>query len=303
MMMRFVVVAFMLMSTAGCAVSVSGNTFLPPARPGAAPTIEFVGDQVEDYPLEIPGIGVIHVARLDAPGDNRVVIYHGGRGFQMKNAARRVGALSASFDADVIVFDYPGVGASDAPRSIETMKALGPALYDTLKDGGWLAEDAAVFAYGFSLGGVMATNLADHRPIDGLVIEASAPDVAAIGRNLLPPLARPFIRVNVSDDVASFDYLGAARRYAGPILLIAGTEDEIADIETMRTFSDQLNEAGAALRYVEIDGASHGEAFYAPDGRAATTEWAGGLTKSDITPARPCEVSTRADDPLSVFCE
>lgn len=266
------------LALAGCVpVTIDADLFLPLARPDAtgAARQAFAAQtgQVEDVVFSLDGVGEVHVARLRRPGAEAIVLYHGGTGFRMANASRRAAGLSEAFTADVITFDYPQVGATTAPRDIPTFQALGPALFDRLAREGWI-DDRPVYAYGFSFGGAMAANLAGQRPIAGLVIESSADDVIAVGANLAPGLARPFLRLRVDEAVTAFDYLGAAAAFDGPVLIFTGDADSIIPPEATRDFAQRLSATGASVRFASLRDLDHGEAFYSPAGFALVAEFA-----------------------------
>jgi fermentation-respiration switch protein FrsA (DUF1100 family) len=86
---------------------------------------------------------------------------------------------------NVFIFDYRGYGNSEGKPTENGIYLDAQAAYDYLQSRGDLNMKNIV-AYGASLGGVVAIDLATHRPIAALVVEStitSAPDMA---RKLYP---------------------------------------------------------------------------------------------------------------------
>ncbi len=102
----------------------------------------------------------------------------------------------------------------------------------------------------------------------GLMIEGSAADIASVGRNFVPALVRPFVRLRVDPALARFDYLAYATASKLPVLLLSSSEDAIVKDRNMRAFADQLRARGTDVTFVSIPG-WHGTALREPKALAA----------------------------------
>lgn len=80
------------------------------------------------------------------------------------------------------------------------------------------------------MGGATAANMTRTESFDGLILEATAADIPAVARNVIPTLLKPFVRVKVSEEFARFDYAGYALAGRASILVIAGDDDRTVDI-------------------------------------------------------------------------
>ena len=221
------------------------------------------GYELEHAVVDLPGLGAMHVARLDRPGTDAAIIYSGGNGSYVSEESLRAGALAQATGADVILYDYPGRGGTTVPGTIDAAIATGPALVRALKSKGWIGR-GPFFAYGLSFGGSQAAAMAREGGFAGLMIEGSAADIAAVGRNFVPALARPFIRLRVDPALGRFDYLGYAVAARAPVLLISSTGDDIVRPRNMADFARQLRAAGREVTTVSVPG-DHGTALR--DGR------------------------------------
>ena len=85
---------------------------------------------------------------------------------------------------------------------------------------------------------------------------------------MIPGVLKPFLRVEVSDDLKRFDHLGYAVSAHAPILLIAGIEDKTIDIATAKRFAQDLRASGAKVTFVEVPG-GHGAALASEQGERA----------------------------------
>lgn len=167
----------------------------------------------------------------------------------------------------MILYDYPGRGGTTVPGTIDASLATGPAMLAAFRQRGWIGT-GPLFAYGLSFGGSQAAAMVRGGGFDGLIVEGSAADIAAVGRNFVPAMARPFVKLKVDPELRRFDYLGYAVAGAAPILLIASKADTIVREHNMRDFEKQLRSRGSAVTFVAVPG-PHGTALREPAARAA----------------------------------
>lgn len=230
----------------------------------------------EERILTLPGLGDVHVARLARPGNRATVIYSGGNASFIATSGERLNRLAEITQGDIVTFDYPGRGGTTIANTPASFVGFGPALVAALRREGWIAE-GALYAYGFSLGGAFAANMARSGGFDGIILEGTAPDIAAVVRNAVPPAMRPFIRVRISDDLKLYDYRGYVIEARAPVLVIAGEADETVDAELSRRFADDLAAQGLVVTFRQVPG-GHGDGLDAESGRAAVQEFLAAAT-------------------------
>ena len=253
---------------AGCSATIDQESFFPAAASAPASTlIAPAGYTLEDALIELPGLGQLHVVRLDNPASKTAVVYSGGNGNFVASLSARAGALAEATGADLILYDYPGRGGTTIASTIDASLATGPAMVAALKARGWIGE-GPVYAYGFSFGGSQAAAMVREGGFAGLVIESSAADIAAVGRNFVPKIAKPFIKLEIDPALAQFDYLGYASVTKVPVLLLSASADTVVTEANMKDFADQLRARGVAATMVVVPGV-HGAALGHDDALAA----------------------------------
>jgi uncharacterized protein len=110
------------------------------------------------------------------------LVAHGNGG----NISHRLGLAAALLrtGANVLLFDYRGYGRSDGvPGERGTYRDAEAALA-WLRERGFNSTD--VIAYGESLGGGVATELATRHPLAGLVVQSSFTSTPDLGKELFP---------------------------------------------------------------------------------------------------------------------
>jgi fermentation-respiration switch protein FrsA (DUF1100 family) len=115
-----------------------------------------------------------------------------------------------------LLVEYPGYGRSGGSPSEASITQAMTGAYDvaTTLPG---VDPKRIVAYGRSLGGGAACALVRHRPVAALVLESTFTSV----RSFLHPRLPGFL---VPDP---FDNLSVVRSYAGPLLIVHGTRDEL----------------------------------------------------------------------------
>ena len=157
------------------------------------------------------------------PQQGAVLLCHGNGG----NLSHRGWVLTRWIEelgVAVLIFDYPGYGKSSGEPSEDGCYAAGDAAYD------WLCESAKVpprriLLYGGSLGGGIATDLAERRPHWALVLVAaftSFPDMAETRFPWLPG------RWLVHNRFENIDKIAHCR---GPVFIAHSPQDGLIPFE------------------------------------------------------------------------
>ena len=217
-----------------------------------------------EHPTPIPGaeevrLGELGGARVVVPDAEVEILYFGGNASRVDDyGAFLVGAL-APLRANVTSFDYRGYCRSGGTPSIEAVKSDALAIYDFVRE---RAGPRRLIVHGVSLGSFIAAHIAAHRPVDGLVLEATAPDVRSWARRQIPWYAKPFVRLKIAPALLEASNEAVVRRYRGPLMLLTGAEDAV----TPREFALALYEASPSevKRVLIVRGAGHGDALAFP---------------------------------------
>ena len=260
------------LALSGCSATINQASFFPQMNQSTtnrltAPT----GLAMTDELVELPGLGVMRVVRLDNPATEAAVIYSGGNGHFIDNDTADAAALARATGADVILYDYPGRGGTTVPATIDASIATGPALLSALRAKGWIGS-GPLYAYGLSFGGTQAAAMARGGGFAGLMLEGTAADVEAVGRGFVPWYAKPFVSVKVDPGLNRFDTQAYALASGAPILLIANEGDTTVRPKLMRQYAERLRAGGAAVTLVGVPG-GHGDGLEQPAALAAVSRF------------------------------
>lgn len=199
-------------------------------------------------------IGITHAHH---PASHSVVMFCGGDVFH--RSIEGGNALEAlALDADVILFDYPGYGETTGTPTAAAILDTALAVYDYASALETSASKKRVI-YGFSLGGLVAAQVARDRPVDGLVLEATASNVERWARSQIPWFARPLISPRVEPGLAGIDTVHALTRFRGDVLVLASPADRQAPTKLSVAIEQPLRAAGVKVELVQVPDARHGD--------------------------------------------
>lgn len=206
-------------------------------------------------------IGITHAHH---PGSRVVIMYCGGDAFHRAlHGGSALQALTLGGEADVILFDYPGYGETTGSPTPAALLETAYAVYDYALT---LHTSAArkYVIYGFSLGGMLAAQIARDRPVHGLVLEATSPTVEQWARSQIPLWAKPFIKPRVEPVLAGVNSTRSLAAFGGKVLVLAGGADRQAPAKLSARIHRELRAAGVHARY-EVLSARHGEIMRQPE--------------------------------------
>ena len=224
---------------------VEGMIFQP--TPGAELRPAQLGLAGEEVFLDTADGVRIHGFWLPAPGATRALLFlHGNAG----NASHRLpnAAQLLALGTHVLLLDYRGYGLSGGRPSEAGVYADARAGLEHLVAGRGIREERIV-VFGRSLGGAVAVDLAQDRPLGGLVLESTFTSVAdAAGRIF----GRPFALLAGN----RFDSASKIGRVRCPLLFFHGDRDEIVAYALGRRLFELAPEPKA---FETLRGAGHND--------------------------------------------
>jgi fermentation-respiration switch protein FrsA (DUF1100 family) len=172
----------------------------------------------EDVALTAADGVALHAWWVPAPAARRSVLFlHGNAG----NISHRLDKLAvlAGLDASVLLLDYRGYGHSaGTPDEAGTYRDA-DAAYAWMRERGIAPE--TIVAYGESLGGPIATDLAARQSVGGLVLESAPSSILGVAQYHYPVLPVSwFLSVR-------YDALSRMPDVRAPVLIMHSPHDEI----------------------------------------------------------------------------
>jgi fermentation-respiration switch protein FrsA (DUF1100 family) len=223
------------------------DTMIFQPTPGAELRPEQVGLVGEDITLETEDGVRIHAFWLPAKDADRALLFlHGNAGnasHRLPNAADLV-ALGVS----VLLLDYRGYGLSEGRPSEKGAYADARAGLEWLLGDRGIPEDRVV-VFGRSLGGAVAIDLVQQRPIAGVILESTFTSLGDMAASIFVRPVSALVR-------GRFDSESKISALRAPLLSFHGDRDEIVPYELGRKLFDAAPEPKA---FETIEGAGHND--------------------------------------------
>jgi len=224
---------------------IAGMLYFP--EPGVSLTPERLGIQADQVFLTTEDGLRIHGFWLEAPGASRAILFlHGNAG----NASHRLpnAELLRRLGAHVLLLDYRGYGRSEGAPSEAGLYADARAGRDFLTGDRGIPEERIV-VFGRSLGGAVAVDLAQDRPLAGLILESTFSSLADVSAHHYSRVLAPFAG-------GAYDSAGKIERVRAPILFFHGDRDGIIPLPLGRALFDA---APAPKSFETLAGAGHND--------------------------------------------
>jgi uncharacterized protein len=181
-----------------------------------------------------------------------LLFLHGNAG----NISHRLDSINIfhQLGLSVLIIDYRGYGKSTGKPSEQGTYIDAETAWDFLTKVKKL-DSNNIIIFGRSLGGAIATGLADKRPAAALIIESSFTSIADIGKHYYPYLPTKLL--------ARLKYPSIDRisNIKSPILIIHSADDELIPYTNgKQLFAEALKETTTEKSFLDIIG-GHNEGF------------------------------------------
>jgi uncharacterized protein len=206
------------------------------------------------------------------------ILYFGGDSFRIDDVGEEIATLVTPLGANVFFMDYRGYGRSAGKPTVEAVKSDALLAYDELRK---RAGDRPIVVHGFSLGSFMAAHVAVSRPVAGLVLESTAPDVEGWAKAQIPMYAKASVRLKIAPALLLENNAARLKSYRQPLLLLTGSKDAI----TPPRFAQSLYSVAASTdkKVLIVEGANHGDVLAFS---AATAEYGRFLERVRVNAGR-----------------
>jgi uncharacterized protein len=181
-----------------------------------------VGGEWEEVSFEaadgIPLSGWFFPARTDGPRAKLTLLFcHGNGG----NISHRIDTYRTLLEtgANLLAFDYRGYGRSAGKPGEEGTYRDAEAAHRWLEQRGFAGAD--IIAFGESLGGAVASELALRRPLGGLILQSTFTNIAEVGHELYSWLPVRWMHTIRYDTIAKLPHIKI------PILVMHSRHDDI----------------------------------------------------------------------------
>ena len=160
-------------------------------------------------------------ANTNSTRRNLAVLYCHGNGGNISHRLDTCAALLAA-GANVLAFDYRGYGRSEGVPSEQGTYKDAQAAYQWLRQKGFSGPE--VIAFGESLGGGVAAELATREEVGGLILQSSFTSIPDMGAELFPWLPVRWM------GTIRYDTRSKLPRLRVPVLVMHSAEDELVRI-------------------------------------------------------------------------
>lgn len=205
---------------------------------------------VDTLRLERPDgarLGGIHV---HGPDRDITVVYLGGNQFLADRHGAPVARGILGLGVNLVLFDHRGSGHSTGEVSLAALREDALAIHDHVVEALGVPPHRVVL-HGFSLGGMLAGDVAERRATGGLVLESTGSNASEWSRAMVPWYARPFVRVSLAESLHALDNRRAVAGHRGALLVMVGAEDsQTPPVMSRRMFASLAGDA--AFRHLYI---------------------------------------------------
>jgi fermentation-respiration switch protein FrsA (DUF1100 family) len=146
-----------------------------------------------------------------------ILFCHGNAG-NISHRLEKINMLNF-LDLNVFIFDYRGYGKSKGSPSEKGLYLDAEAAYEYLVNRKNISP-GEIIAYGESLGGSVAVDLAGRHELGGIIIEECFTSVRDMGKKIFPLIPASIYK-------SKFDSLAKIKNIRSPILIFHSIDDEI----------------------------------------------------------------------------
>lgn len=199
---------------------------------------------VENLTLTTPDGLKLQAWYLPPPEDRPLVLYFHGNGGNLTGAGELFETLR-QLELGVLAVDYRGYGQSQGEPSEQGLYLDALTTYEEAVRRGFKPEQ--IILYGHSLGGGVATYLAQERPCARLILTATFTSTTDVARHRKGEAA--------ARQIDGYDNLARIKHLRNPVFIMHGDKDETIPFE----MGQKLHEACPDSTFWRVEGAGHND--------------------------------------------
>lgn len=227
-----VIIAAAVLMTTACTVRLSEDTFIASDDSATPFTAEFTQQLQQAMPnntinpisLDASEQARLHGFYIDNPNSKTTIMFFQGNGMKIEPHTLNTLTRLSTLNTDILIVDRRGLGASEGQPRIYNLVADAQLQLDYLHQ---QYQPDNVIIHGYSLGSFIAADLAKNNKIAGLVLQGSATNADDWVDEKTPWYMSPFMSLEMPQGFRNIDNEQVvANHYQGPLLVIAGENDE-----------------------------------------------------------------------------
>ena len=253
-----------LVVLSGCTAAVTDNIITQDESPTAVSDTmiaewqaQFPNYQIKKLTLaSTDGQATLVGLYFDNKASDDLIYYVAGNGMKLAEGGIDAMLSLAEYQQDMVIFDRRGLGASDGKADVTNLLA------DAKQQIAYVKQEIHpkhLLVHGYSLGSFVATQAIKDMSIDGLILQGVGTNVTDWVDARLPWYAFwPFVTVKISPDIGALDNTDVVKNYYhGPLLIIAGGEDEMVPPKLGEALYEDSQSTDK--QFVLAEHADHGE--------------------------------------------
>jgi len=254
-------VMMLMLSQAACtSININESHFIKPDKSIDVLKLKEIDStaQIEPVTITTSDGTMLRGTFVTVANAKATVLYFGGNQFRLSIAAGEPAAILLPLQTNILMVDHRGYGQSGGTLTIANLKQDALTIFDFAKQQSSISNKPVIL-HGHSLGSMVASYVASQRPVDALVLEGSVTNVQQMIATQIPWYAKPFVKVNYSDELTSIDNLKILQKYTSPLLIITGDKDT----QTPKSMAESLYQ-NAASKHKQLyiaQGKHHGNAL------------------------------------------
>lgn len=219
--------------------------------------------ELERFAVETADGVTLNGMHMTDPANRRTVLYFGGNKFHLASHLDYRTREFAEMGLDVVFWEYRGYGESGGEPALDTMHADARRVYEFTRERLGIPADRLVL-HGYSLGSFLAAPLALEVDHAGLVLESTATNPRDWAEHQVPWWAWPFVTIEIAPNLQPEDNLARIGRYRGPLLLLAGEDDDLTPAWMAEAIFEKAASAPGEKRLLIVEDAGHGRTMKQP---------------------------------------